>query len=62
VEMTGNPAITIYGDTVDIVLPTATVYREYEEGLTTQDILDAFLDRYGQRCSGRWTSTFPIQI
>ena len=52
VEMTGNPAITIYGDTIDIVLPTATLYRAYEEGLTTQDILDVFLDRYGQRCSG----------
>ncbi len=59
VEMTGNPAITIYGDTIDIVLPTATLYRAYEEGLTTQDILDVFLDRYGQRCSGMVDLNMP---
>jgi hypothetical protein len=47
----GNPAVSISGDTIYVVLPAATLHQAYEAGVTTEDALRAFLDRHGQRCS-----------
>jgi hypothetical protein len=51
VRRDGNPAVSLSGDTVHVVLPAASLHRAYEEGLTTEQVLQGFLDRHGQRCS-----------
>jgi hypothetical protein len=48
----GHPAISMSGDAVHVVLPAVLLQQAYDEGLTTMQALGAFLDRYGQRCSG----------
>jgi hypothetical protein len=47
----GNPAVSISADTVHVVLPAASLRQAYEEGFTTAQALQEFLDRHGQRCS-----------
>jgi hypothetical protein len=47
----GHPAVSMSADAVYIVLPAASLHQAYQEGLTTQQALSAFLDQYGQRCS-----------
>jgi hypothetical protein len=49
--MNGDPAIGITDSVIRVVLPSATLDQAYAEGLSTEDVLGAFLDRYGQRCS-----------
>jgi hypothetical protein len=51
VQMNGNPAVSISGDTVHVVLPVTSLRQAYEEGLTIERALRDFLDRHGQRCS-----------
>jgi len=51
VRMHGNPAITIRGDFIHVVLPSATLQQAYDEGIATEELLRDFLERYGQRCS-----------
>jgi hypothetical protein len=51
VRVNGNPAITIRSDFIYVVLPTATLRQAYDEGVTMEDALRAFVGRYGQRCS-----------
>jgi hypothetical protein len=51
VRMNGSPAITIRGDSIYVVLPTATLLQAHDEGVATRDALRDFLERYGQRCS-----------
>jgi hypothetical protein len=51
VRINGNPAISIQSDSISVVLPTATLAAAYEEGVSTENIVRSFLDRYGQRCS-----------
>jgi len=52
VRKNGNPAITIHRDAIHVVLPAATLRQAHNEGVTTEQALGAFLERYGQRCSG----------
>lgn len=47
VLVNGNPAISINGNSVYIALPAATLHQAYSEGLSTEEILQDFLDRYG---------------
>ena len=51
VRMNGNPAVSISRGAVHVVLPAMSLHQAYEEGLTTRQILRAFLDRHAQRCS-----------
>jgi hypothetical protein len=51
VRTNGNPAVSISGDTIYVVLPAATLHQAYDAGVTTEDALRVFLDRHGQRCS-----------
>jgi hypothetical protein len=51
VRINGNPAVTISGDAIYVVLPAATLHQAYDAGVTTEDALRVFLDRHGQRCS-----------
>src|SRR5258708_17169681 len=48
----GNPAITLHHDGVSVVLPAQTLHEAYsEQGMTTKDVLRAFLGRYSPQCS-----------
>jgi hypothetical protein len=48
----GSPAITLRRDGVSVVLPAQTLNEAYSEGgLTTKDVLRAFLSRYSPQCS-----------
>ena len=49
--MNGTPAITFHADSVYVVFPIATLLQAHVEGITTEDAVRAFLERYGQRCS-----------
>ncbi|MGH9201110.1 MAG: hypothetical protein ACRD2A_07730, partial [Vicinamibacterales bacterium] len=51
VLINGNPAVSISGDIIYVVLPTATLHQAYDSGVTTEEALRVFLDRHGQRCS-----------
>jgi hypothetical protein len=51
VQMNGNPAVSMSGDGVQIVVPAILLQQAYEEGFTTEQALQDFLDRHGQRCS-----------
>jgi hypothetical protein len=51
IRINGNPAITIHGDSIYVVLPTATLLQAHYEGVATEDALGDFLERYGPRCS-----------
>src|SRR5215813_13693304 len=51
VRMNGNPAVSISGDGVQVVLPATSLQKAYEQGLTTEQALHDFLERHGQRCS-----------
>jgi hypothetical protein len=51
VRKNGNPAVSMSGDAIHVVLPATSLHQAYEEGFTTEHALQDFLDRYGQRCS-----------
>ncbi len=51
VRMNGNPAVSMSGDAVHVVLPATSLHQAYEEGFTTEQALQDFLERHGQRCS-----------
>jgi hypothetical protein len=51
VRTNGNPAVSISGDAIYVVLPAATLHQAYEAGVRTEDALRIFLDRHGQHCS-----------
>ena len=49
----GNPAITLHPDGVSVVLPAELLNEAYAQpGVTTRDVLRAFLNRYSPQCSG----------
>jgi hypothetical protein len=52
VRRNGNPAVTIGRDGIHVVLPASTLRQAHEEGVTTEQALGDFLEKYAQRCSG----------
>jgi len=48
----GHPSISMSSGARHVVLPAVLLQQVYDESLTTVQALGAFLDRFGQRCSG----------